>query len=194
MFKSCYPESNVTSDGSEPGDPFSSSNTIANYKALYRHPDGSGHTYTYDGYVYKPLEDIFFANPDVLFIPVTAPPLYYSSTTDANAARAREFNNWLKNEWLASYNAAHPGLNNVAVFDFFDVLAYAHTDPDYPDRLKNEYVRYSGDSHPNDDGKAAATLVFATGPNNFIDAAWNSYNIGAYLTEHLYLPVVTRLN
>ena len=49
MFKSCYPISNVTSDGSTPGDPFSSSQTLTNYKAVYQHPDGSGNTYASNG-------------------------------------------------------------------------------------------------------------------------------------------------
>ncbi len=66
MFKSCYPNSNIVSDGTEPGDPFSGTKTIANYKAVYRHPDGSGHTYINGGYTYKPLEDIFAENPDTL--------------------------------------------------------------------------------------------------------------------------------
>src|SRR5690606_10367906 len=123
MFKSCYPISNVWGDESGSGDPFSAEQTLANYKAVYRHPTGG--EYTHNGRTYYALEDIFAANPDVLFIPVTAPPLHYApadATTNENAHRARLFNNWLKNEWLPAYNAAHPGLDNVAVFDLFDVL------------------------------------------------------------------------
>jgi hypothetical protein len=125
MFKSCYPNSNISSDGTEPGDPFSSEKTLANYKAVYRHHDGSGNTYTRDGYVYQPLEDIFAAHPEILFIPVTAPPRNYApsdATNDDEARRARTFNNWLKYDWLASYNRAHPDLHNVPVFDSFSVL------------------------------------------------------------------------
>ncbi len=85
MFKSCYPISNVTAAGTEPGSPFDGTQTLANYKSVYRHPSGPGNTYSNGGLTYKPLEDIFAENPDVLFIPVTAPPLNYSSTTDANA-------------------------------------------------------------------------------------------------------------
>jgi len=175
MFKSCYPISDITSDGTEPGDPFSSSQTTVNYKAVYRHPDGPGNTYTDASYTYKPLEDIFAENPDVLFIPVTAPPLHYTATNDANAHRAREFNNWLKNDWLASYNAAHSGLNNVAVFDWFDVLAYPDDHGDHPNRLKEEYGGASGNSHPNSTANAYSTQVFATDPDNFIDNAWNAF-------------------
>ncbi|NOZ94089.1 MAG: hypothetical protein GXP47_05015, partial [Acidobacteria bacterium] len=40
MFKSCFPNSNVSSTGTEPGDPFSGTKSLANYKAVYRHPAG----------------------------------------------------------------------------------------------------------------------------------------------------------
>ena len=176
MFKSCYPISDVTSDGTEPGSPFSGSQTIANYKAVYRHFSGPGSTYPYNGYTYRPLEDIFAANPDVLFIPVTAPPLCFADeSSDADAHRARLFNNWLKTDWLNSYNVAHPGLNNVAVFDWFNVLAYPDDHATHPNRLKQEYGGDTGNSHPNDTANAYSTQLFATNTDNFIDAAWNKF-------------------
>jgi len=56
MFKSCYPISNIKSDGSEPGNPFDAvypnGQSFVNYKAVYRHPDGYGNTYTYNGHIY----------------------------------------------------------------------------------------------------------------------------------------------
>ncbi len=178
MFKSCYPISNVWGDGTEPGDPFSSDQTLANYKAVYRHPSGPGNTYDDGGYTYKPLEDIFAENPGILFIPVTAPPRHYApsdATDDAEAARARAFNNWLKNDWLASYDVAHPGLNNVAVFDWFDVLAYPDDHASHPNRLRAEYGGDDGNSHPNDAANSDSTEIFATDPDNFIDAAWEAF-------------------
>lgn len=195
MFKSCYPASNISSDGTEPGDPFSSSKTLVNYKAVYRHPDGSGATYLHDSTIYKPLEDIFAENPDVLFIPVTAPPRHYASsdaTNDTEAHRARSFNNWLKYEWLDSYNTAHPGLHNVAVFDWFDVLAYPDNHASHPNRLRQDYGGESGDSHPNSTANAHSTDVFASNEHNFIDNAWNVYNG----SQTIYLPqiIVSTLN
>jgi len=183
MFKSCYTANMNLTDGSEPGDPFSYDNTVTNYKAVYRHPDGPGNSYVwgYNGYTYKPLEDIFAENPDTLFIPVTAPPRHYApddGTNDAEAHRARVFNDWLVNEWLPSYNAAHPGLNNVAIFDWFDFLAYADDHPLHPNRLKEEYGGASGGSHPNSVANEASTEVFATNPDNFIDNAWNAFLSG----------------
>ena len=72
MFKSCYPISNVGSEGTEPGDPFSGTQSLVNYKSVYRHPDGAGNTYTNAGASYQPLEDIFAENPNTLFISVTS--------------------------------------------------------------------------------------------------------------------------
>ena len=187
MFKSCYPASDISSDGTEPGDPFSGSKTLTNYKAVYRHPDGPGSTYLNDSTIYKPLEDIFAENPDVLFIPVTAPPLHYGATNDTNAHRARSFNNWLKYEWLASYNAAHPGLNNVAVFDWFDVLAYPDNHASHPNRLQQDYGGASGNSHPNSTANSHSTDVFASNDDNFIDNAWDVYNG----QQTIYLPQIT---
>jgi len=194
MFKSCYPASNIVADSPGPGDPFDSDKTLANYKAVYRHPDGPGYTYSYNGYVYKPLEDIFAENPDILFIPVTAPPRHYApsdATNDAEAARARQFNNWLKNEWLTSYNQRNPGLNNVAVFDYFDVLAYHHSHADHPDRLRAEYGGDDGDSHPNDAADGHSTQVFATNPDNFIDNAWALFTFVG--NERIFLPMIMRM-
>ncbi len=174
MFKSCYPNSDIGGDGSGPGDPFSSSRTLTNYRAVYRHPLGSGATYTHDGAEYRALEDVFAAYPDVLFVVVTAPPLHYGATTDANAHRARLFNNWLRSEWLPAYNAAHPGLDNVAVFDLFNLLAYADNHPLHPNRLRAEFGGASGDSHPNEAGSDAATALFA-GDGAFLDGAWAAF-------------------
>ena len=174
MFKTCY-TGNYVSPDSEPIDPFSNTRTIANYQAVFRHPDGPGNTYSYNGYTYLPLEDIFAANPDVLFIPLTYPPACITCVNDTQSQRSRVFNDWLVNEWLPSYQAAHPGLNNVAVFHYFDFLAYPDNHAQYPNRLKIEYGGDTGDSHPNDTANSAATAVFATNPDNFIDNAWNAY-------------------
>jgi len=188
MFKSCYPASNITADGTG-GDPFSSTKTIANYQAVYRHPSGPGNTYSNGGYTYRPLEDIFVANPDVLFVPVTAPPRHYApsdATNDAEAHRARVFNNWLKSDWLTSYNTANPGLNNVAVFDWFDVLAYADDHSLHPNRLRSEYGGASGNSHPNSTANSASTALFATNTPNFLDQVWE-----AFVGEPSYTLTVT---
>lgn len=180
MFKSCFPNSNVEPDETEPGDPFSDYHTIASYKALYRHPSGAGHTYAANETTYHPLEDIFASNPNTLFIPVTSPPLCYipdTETNDANAHAMREFDNWLKSEWLTAYTT-RTGLHNVAVFDLFNELAYADSHATHPNRLRAEYGGDSGDSHPNGDADAHLTAVFATNPVNFLDTAWAAFQAG----------------
>lgn len=188
MFKSCFPNSDVYEDGTEPGDPFGD-RTVTNYRAVYRHPGGSGQTYEFDGRTYRPLEDIFAAHPDILFIPVTAPPLSWGESSDANAHRARTFNDWLKDQWLPSYNDAHPGLNNVAVFDLFGELAYPDDHASHPNRLRQEYGGDSGDSHPNAAGDAHASDVFANNAPNFLDEAWALFDGGEVVPP----PAITSL-
>jgi len=110
MFKSCYPNSNLGGDpddlpttGDNPlrGEDYSSPNhTVANAKGIY-----------------NDILEYFSTRQDKLFIVITAPPLYESNTDSAHAANARAFNSWLVNDWLATY--PH---NNVAVFDFYNVL------------------------------------------------------------------------
>ncbi len=171
MFKSCYPTSNVSSDGTPPGNPFADEQTIANYQSVYRNSTNPAGTYRYEGAEYRSLEQIFAAHPDILFIPVTAPPMHYGpydDSSNANARRARRFNNWLIDEWLPSYQAAHPDLNNVAVFDWFDILAYPDNHADHPNRLRREYGGNEGDSHPN----TVANQLSATQFSTFIETAY----------------------
>lgn len=191
LFKSCFPISNITGDGTEPGNPFLDTQTLANYRAVYRHPSGSGNTYLEGGVTYKPLEDIFAENPGVLFIIITAPSNVPSQTNNTMADRARTFNNWLKNDWLSNYNASHTGLRNVAVFDWFDTLTYPSDDArtesydpigpqvygTYPVRnmTKFEYRESASDSHPNTTANQYSTTVFATNTPNFIDTAYNTW-------------------
>jgi hypothetical protein len=178
ILKSCFTASNISSDGVEPGDPFSEAQTLADYKAVYRNQNGKGNYYTHNSYAYRALEDIFAANPDRLFIIITSPPRNYGpqdATNDKEARRARIFADWLKNEWLISYNAAHPGFHNVAVFDWLDLLAYPDNDAKYPDRLRLEYGGNSGNSHPNKAANQYSTGVFAVNAGNFLDQAVASF-------------------
>ncbi len=174
MFKSCYPISNISSDGREPGDPFSSSQTMANYKSVFRKYNDADGVYTRSGNDYNPLEQVFAQNPDILFIAVTAPPRHFGpsdATNDTEAQRARNFNNWLKNEWLDGYRASIIGQMNVAVFDWFDVLAYPSDHAVHPNRLKEEYGGANGDSHPNSTANSESAEVFST----LIDQAYTEW-------------------
>jgi len=139
MFKSCFPNSDIVSDGSEPGDPNSTEKTLANYKATF-----------------EALLPTMQAHPEKLFIYMTAPPLIPSLSSPANAARARQFNSWLAEEFLPHYQKV-TGLNNFAVFDLFDALAGSDN------YLKAEYRRVlPDDPHPNKRGSEAAADRFLT--------------------------------
>ena len=93
------------------------------------------------------------------------------------------------NNWLTDYNAAHPGLDNVAVFDWFDVLAYSESHASHPNRLKQEYGGESGDSHPNATANSESTTLFASGGSNFLDAAWDDFNTNSVLVNVKIFPL-----
>jgi len=159
MFKSCYPASGIGSNGTEPGDPNSSAKTMANYNATYNH-----------------LMEVFAGNPDVLFVPVTAPPLVPASTDDDDAERARRFNDWLFGEYVRNYTRTY-GLRNVATFDLFDVLALPGNSSENASMLKPEYRKSESDSHPNRFGNENATALFIL----FIDDAVAKWKANADL-------------
>ena len=177
LFKSCFPNSHVDAAGGEPGDPFSDWRTVANYKAVYRHPGGPGKTYEHDGHVYRPLRDIFAQHPDTLFIPITAPPECWQEASSETAAFARAFNTWLREEWLPGY-IRDTKLRNVAVFDWFDVLAAPASAPSHPNQLRAQYGGNAGDSHPNEAANAHSTRVFAGSSGSFLDKAWAEFTSG----------------
>ena len=136
MFKPCFPNSDVISEGKPPGDPLSGELTVWNYKA-----------------VIEKLGERFSKSPKELYIYVTAPPLVPSQTTEDNAGRAREFNNWVKKEFVDEYNE-RTGFSNLLVFDLFDVLA------DSTNCLRSEFRRSEDNSHPNAAGSLEATDHF----------------------------------
>jgi hypothetical protein len=73
MFKSCFPNSNISSDA-----------MLDDYKQQYR-----------------ALLPTFKAHPDILFVAMSTPPLVKARTTPAAAARARAFAVWLGTEYVA---------------------------------------------------------------------------------------------
>ncbi len=180
MFKSCYPNSAVTSVGStETADPFSSEKTLENYKAVFRYPEGRA-GYTHEGYDYKSLDKIFAENPNTIFIVVTSPPQCWDEADPENAARAREFNNWLKYHWIEFYQEEnkigdeYP--RNVYIFDWFDFLACSPDDLNHSNMLKEKYGGDSGDSHPNLLANHESTEYFASSQNNVIDYFWEEFD------------------
>jgi len=111
-------------------------------------------------YVYNTILGYFGTRPDKLFVVVTAPPLSDPEYAD----NARAFNNWLVNDWLRENNYQ---LNNVAVFDFYNVL----TGPNAHHRFNNGREEHilgsrntlhypSEDDHPSVQGSRKATEEF----------------------------------
>ena len=155
MFKSCFPNSDLFGDPDDPpASEISGQHTVSNAKAVYNN-----------------LLTYFRTRQDKLFIVIAAPPQNrngYSSdyqTPDHRAANARAFNNWLINDWLKGY-----AYNNVAVFDYYNVL----TGADNHHRWYNGAVQHvintdfnfsaypngEWDSHPNTTGHLKATTEF----------------------------------
>jgi len=174
MFKSCFPNSDIWGDGEEPGDPFTGDFNLADFRAVYRNQRGIGIAYTHEAYTYHALQDAFANEPETLFVVCTPPPnVAYGDAS--NGARGREFADWLAGEWLDGYNAAHPSLHNVVVFNVFDVLANPDDGSAEANLLQDGYVRDPGDSHPSPAGDAALTTAFVTGAGSPLDAAWTEF-------------------
>jgi hypothetical protein len=116
VFKSCYPNNGFSGPGRQPGDPDAPERTVANAQAAYHS-----------------LLPLLAAEPEVLFVAMTAPPQAEPKPQGRGdrfralfagkpkAARwARQFNTWLADRqdgWLADYP-----LPNVVVFDYYDLL------------------------------------------------------------------------
>ncbi|MGB8983319.1 MAG: hypothetical protein WCC12_15695, partial [Anaerolineales bacterium] len=141
MFKSCYPNSAL---GGNPGDPAGdhAAMTVAGAK-----------------YVYNTILDYFGSRPDKMFVVITAPPL----RDGTYAANARAFNLWLVNDWLTDYT-----LNNVFVFDFYNVLTHPNAHHrftlgavEHTFTIGQNTLSYpTGDDHPSAAGSQKATDEF----------------------------------
>ncbi len=170
MFKSCFPNSHI---GGNPGDP----PTVGDNPLRGEAYDSEYHTVANIKGIYNDLLTYFANHQEKLFVVITAPPLRGSDTDAARAANARAVNNWLVNDWLDGY--PH---DNVAVFDFYNVLTSnggnANTNDlgaetgnhhrwwnsavQHIQTVANNYTSYpTGDSHPSAAGnqKAAAEFV-----------------------------------
>ncbi|MBD3401565.1 hypothetical protein GF420_01615 [candidate division GN15 bacterium] len=148
VFKPCYPNSDIVGEGTMPGDPYGEERTMANYKATFEH-----------------IKPLMAEHPNKLFIYMTAPPRVPEATTVEMAARAKEFNDWLINEFQPNY-ATETGQNNFYVFDLFGTLA------NEKGFLRADYrLNLPGDSHPNEAGAKAAASAFLA----MFQPLWNDW-------------------
>jgi hypothetical protein len=201
MFKSCYPNSHL---GGSPGDlPTTGDNPLRGED--YSSPN---HTVGNAKGIYNDILEYFRTRQDKLFVVITAPPLVATDTDATHAANARAFNTWLVQDWLDGYSH-----DNVAVFDFYNVLTSNGGNWETNDlgedtgnhhRYRNgaiEYVTNQGintaaypdggsDSHPSPAGTQKATAEFIPLLNIFYHR-WAGG--GEFTPTHwVYLPVVLR--
>ena len=129
IFKHCYPGAGIESDLGKP-DIKSSRKSLENYKLQYR--------------------ALMDEMPDKKFMVWTLVPLHRLATNSTVSARANNFVNWVKTEWLSEDGKAHP---NIFIFDFFSLAAEMNENPangmQYCLRYDYEYSHTSSDSHPN---------------------------------------------
>lgn len=111
LFKSDFPNSALGGSASDPIPPITD-NPLRDQGA-----DSPSHTLANAQGIYIDLLSRFRTRPDVLFVVITAPPLGDAATNTADATNARALNEWLVHDWLAAYP-----LQNVFVFDFYNVL------------------------------------------------------------------------
>jgi len=89
----------------------------------------------------------------------------------------------LKKDWLVAYDTDNPGLNNIAIYDWFDFLAYDKDHAIHPNMLKLEYGGNSGNSYPNAFANAQSINDFCIGFGNFLDEAWGFFNRVLYYSD-----------
>ena len=161
-FKSCFPNNAFKSKGQTPGNPAGPELTLRNAQTAYTALLGEFQKY-----------------PDTLFICVTAPPLAPQPAHEpiwkslakkalgrgnglAESGRlAREFNNWLANDWLKESRPA-----NVAVFNYYGILT------GNGESGLSQYPTGSGiDSHPSREGNERAAEAFIPFLNQAIKRA-----------------------
>ena len=120
LFKSCFPNSHISGSPNDP--PTTGENPI---RGVGNDLGWGGSNYTVGNAkgIYNDILEYFATRTDKLWVLVTPPPItaddmYHSEEhTATHAANARALNDWLVNDWLDGY--PH---NNVAVFDFYNVL------------------------------------------------------------------------
>lgn len=168
MFKSCFPNSALQGNPSDPVPPIAS-NPLRGQNSGSEH-----HTIANAKGIYIDLLEYFRNHQEKLFIAITAPPL----SNPEYSGNARAFNQWLVNDWLDGYP-----YSNVFVFDFYNVLTTNGGSPGANDlgwttgnhhRLWSGAIEHSvdgnpshnvlayptGDDHPSQAGNLKATGEF----------------------------------
>ncbi|MEJ5309614.1 MAG: PKD domain-containing protein [Anaerolineae bacterium] len=192
MFKGCFPNAHM---GGNPTDPPNTGDNPLRGQSAWLWDDEQGksvpnpyHTVSNAKGIYNDLLVYFAAHQEKLFVVITGPPLLTDDmghpTDAAHAANYRAFNDWLVDDWLDTYP-----YNNVAVFDYYNVLTSNGGDPNTNDAgqeggnhhrwwngavqhvspVDNDLAAYavSMDSHPTTAGHQKATAEFVQVLNVF---------------------------
>jgi hypothetical protein len=129
IFKHCFPVSDIKEDlGNANID--SPEKRIENYKLQY-----------------EALKSKIHQFPDTKFLLWTGAALVKSETTPENAARSREFFNWVVNEWDEEND-------NLFLWDFYELETEGGI------YFKDEYAVNPNDSHPNPGFAASLSPLF----------------------------------
>jgi len=136
IYKHCFPGADVVADDNHP-DVSASVQTLANYKLQYR-----------------ALRQMMDSYPNNKFIVWTLTPLHRLATSADNAARAKQFVDWVKNSFLAEDGHSHP---NIFIFDFWGLIAGS----DNFLRYDYEGSHTDSDSHPNALANATVGPIFS---------------------------------
>lgn len=118
IFKHCYPVSNIEEDINKP-DINSSERRIENYKLQY-----------------LALKQKLHEFPNTKFLIWTGAVQVESNTTKEQAQRAKDFFDWVRNEWDTPND-------NIFIWDFYGLETEGSL------YLKKEYAVNTDDSHPN---------------------------------------------
>ena len=146
IWKHCFPGAAIQPDTGSPS-VSSSAKRLENYKLQYRA-------------IRAKLDSI----PDTIFIVWTLVPLHRLSTTPEESSRARQFVDWVRNEWLVEDQKKHP---NIFIFDFWSHAAEGRLTTSHPNgetntlRYNYEVSHTGNDSHPNKLANQTIGPIFA---------------------------------
>lgn len=120
IFKSCFPASDITSD-----------QMLEDYKDYYRE-----------------LYPIYATHPDMLFVPMSTPPLLKTNTSADAALRSLEFEDWLMDGYVNDYqnflgSQGLEGIDNLSPFALHSLLS------DDRGFLAADFIADPSDDHPN---------------------------------------------
>lgn len=118
IFKHCFPSSNIQKD-LDSADIDSDYKSLANYKLQY-----------------MALREKLHQFPNTRFIIWTGAVQVKNKITEAEAERARDFINWVKNTWDLPDD-------NIFIWDFYQIQTNGNL------YFKDEYAAGPNDSHPN---------------------------------------------